>query len=183
MTSLTISGDYLRSDLGSFLWIYHADVFKVFESVLSVFLLSTHILLQHVEYVTRLQGRKRTKTHQFRMTQVLISCTGDVSQAKSPWSYLLKAGLTTVRNIYSTEHHQDAPLNSSCRQEIMFLRRVLRFSVSMNNKSPDLTAKLKEKKNSQHSCPVTIAIPQEEKTKRKRTTELRYRTHTSRTHN
>uniref|UniRef100_A0A8C3NQ67 Uncharacterized protein n=1 Tax=Cyanoderma ruficeps TaxID=181631 RepID=A0A8C3NQ67_9PASS len=59
----------LGSDLGSFLWVYHADMFKVFESMLSVFLLSTHILLQHVEYVTRLQGRKRTKNHQFRMTR------------------------------------------------------------------------------------------------------------------
>lgn len=70
MTSLTSSGDYLRSDLGSFLWVYHADVFKVFESVLSVFLLSTNILLQHVEYVTRLQEKKKkNKIHQFRMTR------------------------------------------------------------------------------------------------------------------
>lgn len=61
MTLLTLSGDYLRSDLGSFLWVYHADVFKVFESMLSVFLLSTHVLLQHVEYVTRLWGRNRKK--------------------------------------------------------------------------------------------------------------------------
>lgn len=59
MTSLTLSGDYLRSDLGSFLWVYHADVFKVFESMLSVFLLSTNVLLQHVEYMTRLWGRNR----------------------------------------------------------------------------------------------------------------------------
>lgn len=61
MTPLALSGDYLRSDLGSFLWVYHADMFEVFESMLSVFLLSTHILLQHVEYVTRLQGRNREK--------------------------------------------------------------------------------------------------------------------------
>jgi len=59
MAPLTRGGDYLRSDLSSFLWVYHADMFKVFESMLSVFLLSTHVLLQHVEYVTRLQGRNR----------------------------------------------------------------------------------------------------------------------------
>lgn len=61
MASLTTSGDYLRSDLGSFLWVYHADVFEVFESVLSVLLLSTHVLLQHVEYMTRLQGKTKNK--------------------------------------------------------------------------------------------------------------------------
>lgn len=68
MAPLTLTGDYLRSDLGSFLWVYHADVFKVFESMLSVLLFSTHVLLQHVEYVTRLPGRNREKD-QFGLEQ------------------------------------------------------------------------------------------------------------------
>lgn len=37
----------------------------------------------------------------------------------------------------------------------------------MNNQSPDFIAKLKEKKKSQCSCPVTIATPPEEETEEK----------------
>lgn len=50
---------YLRSDLCSLLWIHHADVFKVFEGVLSVLLLGTNVLLQQAEDMARLQKRNR----------------------------------------------------------------------------------------------------------------------------
>lgn len=45
---------YLRSDLRGLLGIHHADVLKVFEGVLPVLLLGTHILLQQAEDVARL---------------------------------------------------------------------------------------------------------------------------------
>lgn len=46
---------YLRSDLCSLLGIHHADVFEVFEGVLPVLLLGTHVLLQQAEDMARLQ--------------------------------------------------------------------------------------------------------------------------------
>lgn len=49
---------YLRSNLCSFLRIHHADMFKVFQSVLPVLLLSTHVLLQQAEDMARLQQER-----------------------------------------------------------------------------------------------------------------------------
>lgn len=53
---------HLRSDLCSLLGIHHADVFKVFEGVLPVLLLGTHVLLQQAEDVTRLPKTDRQRT-------------------------------------------------------------------------------------------------------------------------
>ena len=61
---------YLGSDLSSFLWIHHANMFKMLQGVLSVFLFGTDILLQHVEHMTRLQGAKmKKKKEKFRFVQ------------------------------------------------------------------------------------------------------------------
>lgn len=49
---------YLRSNLCSLLRIHHADMFKVFQSVLPVLLLSPHILLQQAEDMARLQQER-----------------------------------------------------------------------------------------------------------------------------
>lgn len=48
---------HLRSDLRRLLGIHHADVLEVFEGVLPVLLLGTHVLLQQAEDVTGLRGR------------------------------------------------------------------------------------------------------------------------------
>lgn len=56
---------YLRSDLRSLLGIHHADVFEVFEGVLPVLLLGTHVLLQQAEDMARLQKTdQRNKARQ-----------------------------------------------------------------------------------------------------------------------
>lgn len=51
-------GAHLGSDLRSLLGIHHADVLEVFERVLPVLLLGTHVLLQQAEDVTGLRKQR-----------------------------------------------------------------------------------------------------------------------------
>lgn len=52
---------YLGPDLRSLLGVHHAHVFEMLKGVLSVFLLRTDILLQHVEHMMRLWGKSVRK--------------------------------------------------------------------------------------------------------------------------
>lgn len=55
---------HLGPDLCSFLGVHHAHVFEMLKGVLSVFLLRTDILLQHVEHMMRLWGKPKEQEFQ-----------------------------------------------------------------------------------------------------------------------
>lgn len=66
---------YLRSDLRSFLGIHHTDMFKVFECVLPVLLLGTHVLLQEAEDVTGLQETKSEPDRRLKAERGCMMCS------------------------------------------------------------------------------------------------------------
>ena len=69
---------YLRSDLCSFLRIHHTDVFEVFEGVLPVLLLGTHILLEQAEHMTGLQKTKREPDRWLKAEKARMMCSWTV---------------------------------------------------------------------------------------------------------